>query len=292
MKLCFACEDRFESDEWTCPRCGYRPATRNEVFQFAEDPASAQAGFKPEYFARLAAIEPGHFWFRARNALIQWALRKYFPNAKSLLEIGCGTGYVLGGIRENFPGMRLVGSDIFVDGLIFAKARLPEVELYQMDARRIFFECEFDVVGAFDVLEHLVEDESALAQMFNAARPGGGLLVTVPQQRYLWSASDRFAMHQRRYSRAELRAKVRKAGFEVQRITSFNSLLLPLMILSRMLHKRHGDLQPWRELEISPALNKTLENILTIERLMIKKGVFFPAGGSLLVIGRKPLSKS
>jgi len=292
MKLCFACEDRFDSDEWTCPSCGYRPAARNEVFQFAEDPASAQAGFKPEYFARLAAIEPGHFWFRARNALIQWALRKYFPNAKSLLEIGCGTGYVLGGIRENFPGMRLVGSDIFTDGLIFAKARLPEMELYQMDARRIFFECEFDVVGAFDVLEHLVEDESALAQMFNAALPGGGLLVTVPQQRYLWSASDRFAMHQRRYSRAELRAKVRKAGFEIQRITSFNSLLLPLMILSRMLHKPHGHLQPWRELEISPALNKTLENILTIERLMIKKGVSFPAGGSLLLIGRKPLSKS
>ena len=191
MKRCLACEGRFESDEWTCPSCGYRPAARNEIFQFAEDPASAQAGFKPEYFARLAAIEPGHFWFRARNALIQWALGKYFPNAESFFEIGCGTGYVLGGIRENFPRMRLVGSDIFTDGLIFAKARLPGVELYQMDARRIFFECEFDVVGAFDVLEHLVEDESALAQMFNAARPGGGLLVTVPQQRYLWSASDR-----------------------------------------------------------------------------------------------------
>jgi len=292
MKRCLACKGRFESDEWTCPSCGYRPAARNEVFQFAEDPAGPEAGFKPEYFARLAAIEPGHFWFRARNALIQWALRKYFPTAKSFLEIGCGTGYVLGGIRENFPGMRLVGSDIFTDGLIFAKARLPEVELYQMDARHIFFECEFDVVGAFDVLEHLVEDESALAQMFNAAKPGGGLLVTVPQQRYLWSASDRFAMHQRRYSRAELRAKVQKAGFEIHRITSFNSLLLPLMILSRMQQKRHDDLQPWRELEISPTLNKTLESVLTIERQLITNGVSFPAGGSLLLIGRRPFSKS
>jgi len=290
MKRCIACEARFESDDWTCPSCGYRPAVRNEVFQFAEEPASVQAGFKPEYFARLAAIEPGHFWFRARNALIQWALGKYFPNAESFFEIGCGTGYVLAGIRENFPRMRLVGSDIFTDGLVFAKARLPGVELYQMDARRIFLECEFDVVGAFDVLEHLVEDEIALAQMFNAARPGGGLLVTVPQQRYLWSASDQFAMHQRRYTRAELRAKVRKAGFQVERITSFNSLLLPLMIWSRMHQKRHGDLQPWRELEISPALNKALESILTIERLMITTGVSFPAGGSLLLIGRKPFS--
>src|SRR5262245_18495712 len=172
MKLCPACKSRFESDEWTCPSCGHRPAARDEVFQFAEDPASAQAGFKHEYFARLAAIEPGHFWFRARNALIQWALQMYLPNSNTLLAIGYAAGYVLGGVRENFPGMRLVGSDIFTDGLIFAKARLPGVELYQMDARHIFFECEFDVVGAFDVLEHLVEDESALAQMFNAARPG------------------------------------------------------------------------------------------------------------------------
>src|SRR3954447_16929179 len=102
MKRCLACEGRFESDDWTCPSCGCSPAVRNEVFQFAEDPASAQAGFRAEYFARLAAIEPGHFWFRARNALIQWALGKFFPNAESFFEIGCGTGYVLSGIHENF----------------------------------------------------------------------------------------------------------------------------------------------------------------------------------------------
>ena len=64
------------------------------------------------------------------------------------------------------------------------------------------------------------------------------------------------------------------------------------MILSRMQQKRDHDFQPWRELEISPALNKTLESILKLERLLIEKGVSFPAGGSLLLIGRKPLSSS
>jgi SAM-dependent methyltransferase len=292
MKRCLACESRFESDDWTCPRCGYHPALRNEIFQFAQDPPNTQAGFKPEYFARLAGIEEANFWFRTRNELIQWALRNYFPNAGSFLEVGCGTGFVLAGIHENFPRMRLVGSEIFADGLVFARARLPKVELYQMDARRILFECEFDVVGAFDVLEHLFEDESVLAQMFNASRPGGGLLVTVPQHRFLWSASDQYAMHQRRYNRAELRSKVESAGFQIERITSFNSLLLPLMIWSRRQRKRDQDLQPWREFEISPALNKTLESILKLERLAIRKGVSFPVGGSLLLIGRKPLRPS
>jgi SAM-dependent methyltransferase len=161
-----------------------------------------------------------------------------------------------------------------------------------MDARRIPFEREFDVVGAFDVLEHIIEDENVLVQMFNAAQPGGGLLLTVPQHPFLWSASDRYAMHQRRYNCTELSRKVESAGFQIQRITSFNSLLLPLMIWSRLKRKRNHDFQPWSEFEIRPALNKTLENILNLERMVIRTGVSFPAGGSLLLIGRKPLSPS
>lgn len=292
MKRCLACEALFEGADWTCPKCGYQPALRDGIYQFTEGPPDAHAGFKPEYFTRLARIEEGNFWFRARNELIQWALHHYFPNAKSFFEVGCGTGFVLTGLRQNFPGIRLVGSEIFAEGLLFAKARLPEVELYQMDARRISYDSEFDVVGAFDVLEHLPEDEGGLLQMFKAARLGGGLLVTVPQHHFLWSASDQHAKHQRRYSRAELRRKVESAGFQIERITSFNSLLLPLMILSRMRRKRDQELNPWREFEISPALNRTLESILNFERIMIKTGASFPAGGSLLLVGRKPLSSS
>jgi len=288
MKRCLACKALFEGADWTCPKCGYQPALRDGIHQFTKEPSDAHAGFKPEYFARLAEIEESNFWFRARNELIQWALRNYFPDAKSFFDVGCGTGFVLTGIREGFPRMRLVGSEIFADGLVFAKARLPNVELYQMDARHIPFECEFDVVGAFDVLEHLAQDESALTQMFKAARPGGGFLATVPQHRFLWSASDQHAKHQRRYNRAELRRKVESAGFQIERITSFNSLLLPLMICSRMQRKRDQDVNPWREFEISSALNKTLEGILSFERMMITKGISFPAGGSLLLVGRKP----
>jgi SAM-dependent methyltransferase len=292
MKRCLACKGRFESDDWTCSRCGYRPALRNEIFHFAEGPPEARAGFKSEYFARLAGLEEGNFWFRARNQLIQWALRNYFPNAGSFFEVGCGTGFVLKGVRERQPHLHLAGSEIFSDGLAFAKARLPGVDLYQMDARQIPFECEFDVIGAFDVLEHIAEDDAVLQQIFRATRPGGGVLMTVPQHRFLWSTIDERSMHQRRYNRAELRKKVERAGFQIERITSFNSLLLPLMIWSRIQRKRDQDVQLWCEFEISPALNKTLESILTLEQMAITKGVSFPAGGSLLLVGRKPLRPS
>jgi len=292
MKRCLACDALFETADWACPVCGHQPALHDEIYQFTEERPDAYAGFKSEYFGKLAEIEESNFWFRARNELIQWALRKYFPDAASFFEVGCGTGFVLAGIHEEFPQMRLAGSEIFMDGLTIAKTRVPTSELYRMDARRISFEGEFDVVGAFDVLEHVIEDENVLVQMFKAARPGGGLLITVPQHPFLWSSSDQHAKHQRRYNCPELRRKVERAGFGIERITSFNSLLLPLMICSRMKQKRCQNVNPWREFEISSVLNRTLESILSFERMMIRRGVSFPAGGSLLLIGRRPLRPS
>jgi hypothetical protein len=90
----------------------------------------------------------------------------------------------------------------------------------------------------------------------------------------------------------EFRAKVGSAGFEIERIASFNSWLLSLMIWSHMQRKRDQDVNPWREFEISSALNKTLESILSFERMIITKGISFPAGGTLLLVGRKPWSSS
>lgn len=289
MKLCFACGRAFAGGEsWECPQCNEQPVVRDGIVRFVEDPPGTEAGFKPEFFARLAGFEANHFWFRARNRLLQWALRHYFPEAKIFFEIGCGTGFVLKGLQETMPHLRLAGSEIFASGLRFARERLPRVDLYQMDARQIPFANEFDVIGAFDVLEHIVEDEAVLGQIFKATRPGGGILVTVPQHPFLWSANDEYSMHQRRYRRAELRRKVERAGFRVQSITSFVALLLPFMVFSRLTKQRGSDFNLWEEFQISRLLNAIFEIILTVERALIKAGISFPAGGSLLLVGSKP----
>ncbi len=287
MKRCLACDTVFAHQQWKCAVCGYEPAEQGGILRFAEDPPAAHAGYKPEYFAKLVGLEEGHFWFRARNRLIQWALREFFPQARSLFEIGCGTGFVLQGLRETFSALQLQGSDLFADGLAFARVRLPKVELYQMDARHIPFRNEFDVVGAFDVIEHVVDDLAVLEQVFHAARPGGGVILTVPQHPFLWSASDDHAQHQRRYRRAELYRKVESVGFRVEFVTSFVSLLLPLMLLSRMKRKRFNDFDPWEEFKISRSLNAFCETVLTWERALIRKGFSLPAGGSLLLIAKK-----
>ncbi len=76
--------------------------------------------------------------------------------------------------------------------------------MLQFDACAIPYKAEFDVIGAFDVIEHIEEDTAALTQMYQALKPGGGLLITVPQHRFLWSAVDEMSYHKRRYHRNEL----------------------------------------------------------------------------------------
>jgi ubiquinone/menaquinone biosynthesis C-methylase UbiE len=215
-------------------------------------------------------------------------LKKHFPEAKSLIEIGCGTGFVLSGIQNSFPQMNLTGSEIYVNGLDFAAKRLPNVTLFQMDARKMPFSNEFDVIGAFDLLEHIAEDELVLSEMFRSLTPRGGVLITVPQHPFLWSNADEHACHVRRYTAEELKTKVQRAGFKIERMTSFVSLLFPLMVVSRLRSKTQKEtFNPIGELKINPLLNKCLESILSFERILIKTGISFPFGGSLLLIGRK-----
>ena len=130
-------------------------------------------GFKSGFFRDLAALEDKNFWFRSRNKLIVWALGKYGASFRSFLEIGCGTGYVLSGISKAFPDRELFGSEIFTTGLSFAMERLTSSLLMQMDAREIPFVEEFDVIGAFDVLEHIQEDDEVLVQVQQALKLGG-----------------------------------------------------------------------------------------------------------------------
>jgi SAM-dependent methyltransferase len=246
----------------------------------------ASDAYDRELFEAFAAAEPESFWFRARNRLIVSTLRRRFPDARSLLEVGCGTGFVLGALREALPGLRLVGSELYDEGLAIARRRLPDVELVQADARELPFENEFDVVGSFDVLEHVAEDERALERMRRALRPRGGLVLLVPQHPRLWSDMDTVAHHVRRYTRRELAAKVERAGFEILETSSFVSTLLPAMVVSRAARRMlRRPYDPVAELRPG-ALNGVFERILDGERRLIERGWSLPAGGSLLLVAR------
>lgn len=287
MRLCLKCGHKFEAGLWRCPVCDWQAQKIEGFSSLAPEFATAGGGFKLEYFVELARLEAGSFWFRSRNRLIIWALQHYFSKAESFLEIGCGTGFVLSGIAQARPDMHLAGSEIFSQGLAFAAKRLPDAELMQMDARHIPYIAEFDAIGAFDVLEHIAEDETVLQEINRALKPNGGLLLTMPQHQFLWSAADESAQHFRRYCVLDLKEKVERAGFKILRSTSFVSLLLPLMLASRRRHSCTGNEQAKAELALSKPVDTLLENVMRMELGLIRGGLNFPVGGSLLLMASK-----
>ncbi|TXH33598.1 MAG: class I SAM-dependent methyltransferase [Rhodospirillaceae bacterium] len=288
MKRCLTCLAEFSGSNWGCPQCGGAPHAIGGVLAFAPELALENDGMAPDAHHTLDQMQHRSFWFRARNRLLTDMVRHYFPQTKALLEIGCGTGYVLSALAQALPHARIVGSEIYANGLDYAAQRLEgRAELFQMDATAIPFTDEFDLIAACDVLEHIDDDEQVLLEMHRALRPGGGLLLTVPQHPFLWSQSDEIAFHKRRYRIGELSRKVRQAGFDIVRDTSFVSTLLPLLVLQRLTQGRRDDYDADAEFSLPAWLDRMLEIPMEVDRLSIRLGLSLPTGGSRLVLARR-----
>jgi SAM-dependent methyltransferase len=261
-------------------------------------PALALGGvdYPVEIYDRLCRLEEGHFWFQARNRIILRMFHRHLAQLvrPRVLEIGCGTGYVLRGLAaEN--RYELMGAEAHVAGLRHARSRLPSVELVQADARDLPYQSAFDAIGAFDVIEHISEDDVVLRSIWRALKPGGIVIVTVPQHRWLWSSIDEQAGHKRRYTRPELSVKLVSAGFERLHATSFVTALLPVLYAARLAKRRRkiADFEfDLRELEISRLTNAICAAAMRIDEALIRIGMSLPLGGSLLAVARKLSNRS
>lgn len=260
------------------------------VMQFAPHISGASEGYDPVWYEELAGLEAKNFWFVARNRLIRWLAERHLPAKGSYLEVGCGTGFVLQMLHKTFSEWQVYATEVQPEGIEFAQKRVPsDVTFFQMDACNIPFRDEFDVIGAFDVIEHIPDDVTAIAQIYSALRPGGYFMLSVPQHMFLWSKYDEAGCHFRRYSSSEIESKLKASGFNILVSTSFNSLLLPLMMLSRALKKEDssGHVDVLEELRLSSSVNNGLSVILGIEFQMIRLGIKFPVGGSRIVFAQK-----
>ncbi|MEO8664100.1 MAG: class I SAM-dependent methyltransferase [Ignavibacteria bacterium] len=260
---------------------------------YAPDLAEQNEDFQSEGFDLLFRVEEKNFWFRSRNRIIKHLFKKYLGTDKerNILEIGCGTGFVLKGLSE-YKNYNLTGAEIHLAGLKYARMRLPGAEFIQVDATRMPFENQFDAIGTFDVLEHISEDRLVMKNIFKALKPGGLFFITVPQHQFMWSAADDIAFHKRRYSRKELAGKIKDSGFSVEYTGSFVTSLFPAMYLSRV-HKKYFtkeeeiNLEKNSELELSPGINSIFEKIMKLDELMIRSNLSLPFGGSLVMVARK-----
>lgn len=260
---------------------------------YAPELAEYNEDFQSEGFELLFKVEERNFWFRSRNRIIKHLFKKHLgiDKEKNILEIGCGTGFVLNGLSE-FKNYKLTGAEIHLAGLKFARKRLPDIEFIQVDATRMPFENQFDAIGAFDVLEHITEDELVMRNVHKALKPKGLFFVSVPQYKSMWSIVDDISFHKRRYSRKGLTSKIRNSGFSIEYAGSFVTALFPAMYLSRVHKKYFGkeesvNLKNNFELELTPGINRAFEKIMKIDEFLIKSNLSLPFGGSLVMVARK-----
>lgn len=230
--------------------------------------------------------EVTHWWYRVRREIVISLLSSLAAKKKGplrILEIGCGTGELLKEM-EHFGTVR--GVDISSRAIEYCKARgLTNVAIG--DATRIPFpEESFDVVIALDVIEHLENDSMGCNELIRVLSHGGTAIIAVPAFMFLWGITDVVSHHFRRYTRKQIVARVREAGFTIERSTYFNTFLFLPITIVRLFIRMMGITMRSENIITGGFTNTILYRIFKIESLLLRY-VNFPFGVSILVTARK-----
>lgn len=251
------------------------------------------SAFDAQGIQRLLAAEDRHFWFRARNQIIA-ALAgppiRSLPDGFHILEMGCGSGNVLRILQRLGAGRGQVAAlEVSREAADVARARtgLTVADGYLADLNPAE---RYDIIAAFDVLEHIADEAAVLGQMRARLRRGGRVILTVPAHPTLWSSFDDASGHMRRYTLASLTGALKAAGFDIEYATYFMSLLFPAMWLRRRLMKgsdpRGLAAVLDSEFRVVPVINRVAYEVLRRESLVIRRRRRLPMGTSLAAIAR------
>lgn len=231
-------------------------------------------------------IQQRHWWFVTKKAIVLDTLDRIRQTSlnRSTLDIGCGAGLMLGALAERGPTSGMDMSDDAIgfsreifDGTV-KKGSLPDDVPYP--------ENSFTLITALDVIEHVDDDVAALKTLRSRLVNDGVLIVTVPAYMFLWSAHDEVNQHKRRYTAKELAAKFLAAGFSIEKLTYFNTLLFPVVFVVRKINNLLGR-DGASDVEMPGAIaNFVLMKIFGWEKYLLRR-LSFPFGVSVLVVARK-----
>ncbi len=221
------------------------------------------------------------------------------PAGPVIADLGCSTGYLLEDLQEAYTGATLVGVDLVGSGLRKAHVNVPEARLVQADLCDLpFGSGSVDAVVSANVLEHVPDDRSALAEIYRILSPGAPAVLVVPAGPQIYDYYDRFLGHERRYSRGELALKARKAGLEVIEDVHLGSLIYPIFWLVKKRNRIRYDHLRGEDLEerVAADIQRTRDSRVGhatcgVERLLLGRGIRLPFGIRSLVAVRRPDGK-
>jgi SAM-dependent methyltransferase len=234
-------------------------------------------------------VDEHHWWYRGRREVIDQELARLSlsPDARAL-DAGCGSGRTLEELARYCGSV--AGLELNPEAVEVARAR-GDFDVHTGRVEHLPWESEtFDLITCLDVIEHTPDDTVALRELRRVSRPGAWLLITVPAYQALWSRHDEMNHHFRRYSRERLARAINDAGWQLERVTSFNTLLLLPAVLVRLIQRRRSGQDGYAtELHLPPAwLNRLLELPMRAESRWLSRGGSLPAGLSLLAVARNP----
>jgi SAM-dependent methyltransferase len=239
-----------------------------------------------DYERQTHQAEDRHWWYRGRRTVLEGVIAGLgLPEHARILDAGCGSGR---NMVELAHYGAVTGIELSHASVALARERHVGEILEGSMLEMPFAEDSFDFAVSLDVIEHLQDDLAALSELRRTVAPGGALLLTVPAYQWLWSGHDVINHHHRRYTRSSLRAVAERAGWRQVRTTYFNSLLLPVAIVLRVLDRLNTKTtESSLDLWVPPEpFNWLLERPLTFEAALIGRGGRIPAGLSLLAVFR------
>jgi SAM-dependent methyltransferase len=239
-----------------------------------------------DYELQTHRAEDRHWWYRGRRRVLERVIADLrLPARARILDAGCGSGRNMVELARHGS---VTGVELSHTSVCLARARAAG-EVVEGSVLAMPFDADgFDLAVCLDVIEHLEHDLGALRELRRVVAPGGSLLVTVPAYQWLWSGHDEINHHHRRYTRSSLQRIAEEAGWEQVRTTYFNSLLLPVAILLRVLDRlSRKTTESSLDLWVPPEpMNWLLERPLALEAALIGRGGRIPAGLSLLAVFR------
>jgi SAM-dependent methyltransferase len=246
-----------------------------------------------EHLLRATArAETQHFWFRGFRAFVTPLLRHAAEGRRHprLLDCGCGTGANLE-LLDTFG--HAYGFDLTEAGLRIGREAGRTRTARASVTAVPFPTAAFDIVTSFDVLYSLTDadEQTAIAEMYRLLKPGGFALVNVAAMRILRGDHSILSHEVRRYTRADLRTRLERAGFLVERLTYTNATLFPALAIARSIQRRRGlrtEQNAVAEISVPPApVNAIMTAVMHLEGLWLR-AFDAPFGSSLLCLARKP----